>query len=71
MIDYDSTKIDHRCIEIALDVSQAGAAPHHLAVGVYSTETGRLPAVDRDGVRLPDDQAELGIGELGIGELGN
>ena len=48
---------------ITLDTSQAGPGPHHLAVGVYSVETGRLPALDRMGQRLPNDQAELGIGE--------
>ena len=50
---------------IALDVSQAAPGPYHLAVGVYSVESGRLQALDRDGQRLPDDQGILGIGELG------
>jgi hypothetical protein len=51
---------------ISLDLTQAAPGPHHLAVGVYSVETGRLPAVDRDGRRLLNDQAELGIMESGV-----
>jgi hypothetical protein len=50
---------------IALDISTAVPGPHHLAVGVYSVETGRLAAMDRKGQRLPNDQVELGIGKLG------
>jgi hypothetical protein len=50
--------------QIVLDISSAAPGPHHLAVGVYSVETGRLAAMDREGQRLPDDQVELGVGEL-------
>jgi hypothetical protein len=51
--------------QVELDVSQAPRGPHHLALGVYGAETGRLAAVGQDGERLPDDQAMVGIGELG------
>jgi hypothetical protein len=50
---------------IALDVSGAEPGAYRLAVGVYEPDTGRLAAVDRDGQRLPDDRAVLGVGELG------
>jgi hypothetical protein len=46
---------------IELDTLNAVPGPRHLAVGVYSAETGRLPALGRDGIRLLDDQALLEV----------
>jgi hypothetical protein len=48
---------------ISLDVLQAEEGAYRLAVGVYSVETGRLPAVDVDGQRVPGDQAVLEMGD--------
>jgi hypothetical protein len=56
---------------ISLDVPQAKAGPYRLAVGVYSAETGRLPAVDLDGQRLPGDQAVFEMEESTAGRTGD
>jgi hypothetical protein len=47
------------CDRVPLPVQSLPPGSHRAALGVYRSETGRLPALDADGRRIPDDRVVL------------
>jgi hypothetical protein len=47
------------CDRIPLPVQDLPAGSYHAALGVYRPEIGRLPAIDGEGRRIPDDRVRL------------